>query len=264
MKKSTARLPIPGVSTEATTHNGSSPAQRPTTMNSTQAQSSSDSIRPAAIVALGVAAVTVSLVAIVALGGFGGGNGRGSGNVVVPPPANPSAIPSAPAVTPPPSAEPTAKPTPKPMPIPATPKPTKTPSAAPTNMSGEPAPITVHLATENDADVSVTILDYTGRLVDAKSGTPAEGVSVRTGTIEFRNLDATTLKLTWSDYPIDNHLDLVIEWFDGKLRFMLAQPAPTGDTDSIAMDRELILKFAQPVSAGQVTSSLSEGFDTAS
>ena len=44
----------------------------------------------------------------------------------------------------------------------------------------------------------------------------------------------------------------MIEWFDGKLRFMLAQPAPTGDTDSIAMDRELILKFAQPVSAGQV------------
>jgi len=231
-------------------------------MNSTQAQPANDSIRPAAIVALGVAAVTVSLVAIVAFGGFGGGNG--SGNVVVPPPANPSAIPSAPAVTPPPTADPTAKPTPKPQPIPATPKPIKTPSAAPTNMSGEPTPIKVHLATANDAAVSVTILDYTGRLVEAKSGTPAEGVSVDTGTIDIENLNARTLKLTWSDYPIDNHLDLVIEWFDGKLQFMLAQPAPTGDTDSIAMDRELILKFAQPVSAGQVESSLSEGFDTAS
>lgn len=231
-------------------------------MNSTQAQPANDSIRPAAIVALGVAAVTVSLVAIVALGGFGGGNGSGNGNVVVPPPVNPSAVPSAPTVTPPPSAEPMTKPTPKP--IPATPKPTMTPSAAPTNMSGEPTPITVHLATANDADVTVTILDYTGRLVDAKSGTPAEGVSVGTGAIDIENLNARTLKLTWSDYPIDNHLDLVIEWFDGKLRFMLAQPAPTGDTDAIAMDRELILKFAQPVSAGQVMSSLSEGFDTAS
>ena len=227
-------------------------------MNSTQAQPANDSVRPAAIVALGVAAVTVSLVAIVALGGFGGGNGGDTGNGVVVPPA----APSAPAVLPPPSAEPTAKPTPKP--IPATPKPTKAPSAAPTNMSGEPTPIKVHLATENDADVSVTILDYTGRLVDARSGTPAEGVSVGTGTIEIENLDATTLKLTWSDYPIDNRLDLVIEWFDGKLRFMLAQPAPTGDTDAIAMDRELILTFAQPISAGQVESSLSEGFDTAS
>lgn len=233
-------------------------------MNSTQAQSANESIRPAAIVAFGVAAVTVSLVAIVALGGFGGGNGSGNGNVVVPPPANPSSIPTAPAVTPPPAAEPTAKPTPKPQPIPATPKPTRTPSAAPTNMSGEPTPINVHLATANDADVSVTIRDYTGRLVEAKSGTPAEGVSVGTGAIDIENVTARTLRLTWSDYPIDNHLDLVIEWFDGKLRFMLAQPAPTGDTDSIAMDRELILKFAQPVSAGQVTSSLSEGFDTAS
>ena len=69
---------------------------------------------------------------------------------------SPSAIPSAPSpVTPPPSAEPTAKPTPT-QPIPATPKPTRTPSAAPTNMSGEPTPITVHLATANDADVHVT------------------------------------------------------------------------------------------------------------
>ena len=123
-------------------------------------------------------------------------------------------------------------------------------------------PIKVDLANVSGADVYVDIADRTGLLVNAASGTPAEGQSVAPYTLEVENLDATTLKLTWVDYPIDNALALFIDDHAGSLRFLLVQPEPTGPTDSIALDRELILSFSQPVSAASVEASLEGGLDT--
>ena len=89
------------------------------------------------------------------------------------------------------------------------------------------------------ADVYVDIADTTGLLVNATSGRPAEGQSVAPYTLSVENLDATTLKLTWVDYPIDNALTLYIDEHEGAIRCLLVQPEPTGPTDSIALDREL-------------------------
>ncbi len=71
-----------------------------------------------------------------------------------------------------------------------------------------------------------------------------------------------TLKLTWMDYPIDNALALYIDESDGGYRFLLVQPAPTGTTDAIAFDRELVLSFSEPISASQAEAFLQEGLDT--
>lgn len=123
-------------------------------------------------------------------------------------------------------------------------------------------PTKVDLENATGADVYVDIVDRTGLLAAAASGTPAEGQSVAPYTIEVENLDAMTLKLTWVDYPIDNALALYIDESEGGIRLLLVQPEPTGPTDTVALDRELVLSFSQPISAADVESFLQDGLDT--
>jgi hypothetical protein len=121
-------------------------------------------------------------------------------------------------------------------------------------------PIMVDLRNWTDADVYVDIVDSTGLLIDARSGTPGDGPSVEGLVAE--NIDATTLKLTWSDFPIDNALALYVDAHEGGIRLLLVQPEPTGRTDAVGFDRELILSFSAPVSADQVETVLVEGLHT--
>jgi hypothetical protein len=210
--------------------------------------------RSAQITLLASIAAGVALAAIVAFSAFGAG-GRGNDDVVAPPLASPS--PSAPAQSP------DVTPAPHETPAP-TPDPTDSPAATPDpEQDGSDAmPIKVDLANATGADVYVDIVDTTGLLVEARSGTPDDGVSVDSYTLEVENLDATTLRLTWSDFPIDNALALYIDESDGGIRLLLVQPAPTGPSDAIAFDRELILAFAEPISAVDVETFLQEGLDT--
>jgi len=197
--------------------------------------------RSAQIIPIATIAAGAALVAVVAFAAVGGGrgDGNGQGGIAAPPAtAAPSATPA-----------PTKAPTPK-------------PPAEPTDDGSDAMPIRVDIETVAGGDVYVDIVDSTGYLVGAKSGTPAEGQSVGQYTLEVENLDATTLKLSWVDYPIENALALYIDEHDGAIRLLLIQPAPTGPTDAIALDRELILSFSQPISADEVESFLQEGLDT--
>jgi len=197
--------------------------------------------RSAQIIPLAGVAAGVALVAVVAFAAVGGGRGDGNGQGgVAAPPAT-----AAPSATPTPTIAPTPKPT-----------------TQPTDDGSDAMPIRVDIETVAGGDVYVDIVDSTGYLVGAKSGTPAEGQSVGQYTLEVENLDATTLKLSWVDYPIENALALYIDEHDGAIRLLLIQPAPTGPTDAIALDRELILSFSQPISADEVESFLQEGLDT--
>jgi hypothetical protein len=221
-------------------------------MNTTQSQSAGVATRPTALVALGVAAVSIALVSIVALGGFVGRGGNGANGGVVPPPA---ASPSAAAVTPAPSTRPSRTPS-------SAPSPTPVPSPAETDGGGDAMPTKVELQNATGADVYVDIVDDTGLLVDAASGTPGDGASVEGYTLAVESLGPTTLKLTWIDFPIDNALALYIDRYDGKLRLLLVQPEPKGATDAIGFDRELVLTFSEPISAGEVETFLQDGLDT--
>ena len=216
-------------------------------MTTTQSRPSRGTIRPAAIVAFGVAAVSIALVSIVAFGGFGGRGGYGG--AVVPPP---STTPSGPAVTPAPSQKPSATPATAPSPSPV-------PILDPTDGGTDAMPIKVQLENASGADVYVDVVDYTGDVVDAASGTPGEGMSVDNDTIKVESLDPRNLKLTWIDFGIDNALTLYVYRTDGGYRLVLIQPEPTGPADSMGYDRELILTFAHPVSTSQVEASLQDG-----
>jgi hypothetical protein len=200
--------------------------------------------RSAQITLLASITAGVALAAIVAVSAFGGGGGGGD-DVVAPPPASES--PSAPAPSPD-----------------VTPAPEETPAATPDpEQDGFDAmPIKVDLENATGADVYVDIADSTGLLVDARSGTPGDGMSVDSYTLEVENVDATTLRLTWVDFPIDNALALYIDESDAGIRLVLVQPAPTGPADAMGFDRELILSFAEPISADDVEAFLQEGLDT--
>jgi hypothetical protein len=211
--------------------------------------------RPAQITLLASIAAGVVLAVFVAFTAFGGG-GRGNDRAGAPPPA--SASPSAPAESP---AE-----TPAPTPGPSdSPVPSEPPAATPDPDDGgsDAMPIKVDLDNATGADVYVDIADRTGLLVHAESGTPGDGMSVEPYTLKVENLDATTLQLTWIDFPVDNALALYIDESErGGIRLLLVQPEPTGPADSIGFDRVLILSFSEPVSADQVEAFLQDGLDT--
>ena len=92
------------------------------------------------------------------------------------------------------------------------------------------------------------------------SGRPGDNPSAN--GLVVKNLDARTLQLTWVDFPIDNQLMLFVNEVGGHLRFQLIQPAPTGVTDAVGMDRQLILTFDHAVDASTVRTMIQEGLDT--
>ena len=171
-------------------------------------------------------------------------NGRGSASGEDP--ASPA--PSAPVVTPAPVISP--EPTDAPEPI-ETPEPTD---------DGGDVPTVIDLETADGHDVTVDLDEIAHLLDGAESGHPAEGMSVEPYTLKIENLDERTLKLTWVDFGIDNELALYL-FQEGKVLVMV-QPEPTTEVDAIGFDRELILTFKKPVSAGDLQGFLQGGLDT--
>jgi hypothetical protein len=125
---------------------------------------------------------------------------------------------------------------------------------------GSEVPTIVDLDTADGHDVSVDLSEIVDLLDGAESGHPAEGMSVEPYTLEIENLDERTLKLTWVDFGIDNELALY-RFQDGKV-FVMVQPEPTTDVDALGFDRELILTFKEPISAGDIEGFLQGGLDT--
>ena len=138
--------------------------------------------------------------------------------------------------------------------------PTPPPTVAP---SDDPADGAIDLENLLGDDVSVVIKDDTGTLVEAESGTPGDGMSVRWFDLIVENLDAETLRVTWVGLPGDQEIDLSISEQDGAYRLRFVQPAPPANSDALGHDRVLILRFAEPVSAENVRATIQESLDTA-
>ena len=153
--------------------------------------------------------------------------------------------------------DPPAQPTPAPVtPAPATPAPA---TPAPT---GVPGPnMRVDLDSTSGQDVTIDILDRSGSVLDATSGTPGEGVTADSRSVRVENIDERTLRLTWSDYPIDNELTLFVDPVGVGFRLLVIQPAPTGPADAMGEDRILDLTFDHEVSAAEVEAFIQEGLD---
>jgi hypothetical protein len=276
MKKPPPHRLIPCVSRQRSQAIGlmTSPEATDTIMQDTGTHPVQASVRPTALGALAAMAVAIGLVSIVGFGGFGGHDALGG--VLVQPPASSSPTPfdaAEPTATGAPSAMtrpdatavPTARPTaPALSAPPATSVPATSPRATstPDGDGRDAMPITVDLANATGAAVHVDIVDHTGLLSGAASGTPGDGASVEGYALAVENVDAKTLNLTWIGFPIDNALVLYIDRVDGHLRLLLIQPEPSGTSDAIGFDRELLLSFSRPVSAGSVETFLQGGLDT--
>ncbi len=184
--------------------------------------SSRGAAQPAAALAIAVIAI-LALVATVALG-------RGSASPDASPSESPTGSPSVPSTPP---------------------SPTPTPSVDP---SEDPADGKVEVDLDNltDHDVSVVIVDDTGALVEARSGKPGDGMSVRWFDSKIENVDANTLRLVWVGLPVDDEVALSISGSAGAYSIRLVQADPPANSDAVGFDRILVLEFDSPVSAEDV------------
>lgn len=147
---------------------------------------------------------------------------------------------------PPPSASPTPLPS-----VPASPAPSvgPTPPAEHPPIEGD---ITVDLENQTDHFITTTVRDNTETLVDVVSGRPGSGMSVFWHDIAVRNLDARTISVTWVGLALDDKVHVDIAFEGGKYLIEIVQTGREPNTDASGFDRELILRFTQPVVADEV------------
>jgi hypothetical protein len=171
------------------------------------------SLRPAMI----LATVALLLAAVVAIG-VGGPKPS-----VVLPNASPSASPSL--------------------------SPSSSPNPSPTGPAS--AGILVDLTVAAGEPQTVDVIDESGRLLDASSGSPTgDGQSFPSDSVEVTNIDAMTLQLGWAGFPCRTDHELRI---GSDPRVMtLVRPPCEGVTDSIGVDRILILRFSEPIVAAEL------------
>jgi hypothetical protein len=133
------------------------------------------------------------------------------------------------------------------------------PNATPAPSTSQPpsAPI-FHVALTVPAGQAQTVevIDGSGLVDEAMSGAPSgeTGQNFPFESVEVSNLDPTTLQLAWAGFPCRTDHTLTIQP-DGR-SMSLQRPACVGDTDTIGIDRILVLHFSEPVAAEDVTVSL--------
>ena len=134
-------------------------------------------------------------------------------------------------------------------------QPSPPPTAAPVTI------LRVDLQSTSGQDVTIDILDRSRSVTSATSGKPGEGVSFDSDSVVVENIGPRTLRLGWSDFPIDNELQLHVDPVGVGYRFLLIQPAPTGPADAMGEDRILEVTFDRDISAAEVEAFLQEGLD---
>jgi hypothetical protein len=130
------------------------------------------------------------------------------------------------------------------------PTPSSEPSASPP--PSLPAVFPVDLDVPVGQPQTVEVIDASGLVVEATSGSPTgeSGTTFPFDEVAVANLDATTLQLGWSGFPCATDHTLAVG-ANGR-SMTLTRPDCTGDTDPLAVDRILVLRFATPVEAADV------------
>jgi hypothetical protein len=149
--------------------------------------------------------------------------------------ASPSPSPSSPPVVSP-SPDPSVEPSPQPSPDP----------------SEAPGDLVVDLDTLARHDVSVVIDDQIGVVVDASSGEPGDGMSVRWFDALVESLGPQTIGVTWVGLPVDEFVGLQITEYEGGIRLHFDESNPPLYSDAVGFDRVLVLEFDESVSPADV------------
>jgi len=141
---------------------------------------------------------------------------------------------------------------PKPLVVLPNPSPSASPGISPTpSPTGTaPAGILVNLTVAAGQPQTVDVIDESGTLLEASSGSPTDGQGFPSDSVEVTNIDATTLQLGWAGFPCRTDHELRIG-SDGRV-MTLVRPPCDGVTDSIGVDRILILRFSEPIVAAEV------------
>jgi len=124
------------------------------------------------------------------------------------------------------------------------------PSSSPNPTGTAPAGILVDLTVAAGQPQTVDVIDESGTLNEASSGSPTDGQGFPSDTVEVTNIDANTLQLGWAGFPCRTDHELRI---GSDPRVMtLVRPPCDSVTDSIGIDRILILRFSEPIVAAEV------------
>jgi hypothetical protein len=118
-----------------------------------------------------------------------------------------------------------------------------------------PTEFVVDLTVPEGQPQTVLVIDGSALIVEASSGAPSgfAGATFPDTAVDVTNLDPTTLELGWSGLPCATDHTLTVEP-DGRT-MTLERPA-CENSDTVLVDRILVLRFSEPVSASDVTISL--------
>jgi hypothetical protein len=135
--------------------------------------------------------------------------------------------------------------------------PNSSPSASPglspnPSSSANPSPtgILVDLTVAAGQPQTVDVIDQSGALLEASSGSPTDGQGFPSDSVDVSNIDTNTLQLGWAGFPCRTDHELRIGT-DPRV-MTLVRPPCEGVTDSIGVDRILILRFSEPIVAAEV------------
>lgn len=155
-----------------------------------------------------------------------------------------------------PTPPPTASPTTSPSPVPSTP-PDPTPSV-PADHGPIVGDVTIDLDQASRHDVKATVRDDSGDLVDVRSGTAAEGMSVDWGDIAVENLDARTIKVTWVGTGDEETVFIGISADGDGYLVDVVQRGLGPNSDTLGYDREVVLTFDRSVRAADISGGVAE------
>lgn len=140
-----------------------------------------------------------------------------------------------------------------PAPTPS-PQATMSPSPMP---SGSPVTRRIDLVERVGADALIEVTDESFTMVNAVSGTPADGGSVTGGSVAVAGVpdDPTSVQLTWTVGTCETLHQLLITP-DGRTMTLFQ---PTCEGDAMPRDLVLVLSFAGPVDPASIAITLSVG-----
>ncbi|MFL5770145.1 MAG: hypothetical protein ACJ765_08690, partial [Chloroflexota bacterium] len=131
------------------------------------------------------------------------------------------------------------------------------PSANPST-AGEPFRLDVPLTIATPDTVTARVVDSTGVVSGARSGTPGDGASVPSDEVRIADAGDSGLDVTWAGGPCDQIVSVVLD--ANPSRLTIVQEPCRGD--AIAFDRIVHLELAGPIDATTIEGGLQLGGDT--
>lgn len=148
---------------------------------------------------------------------------------------------------------------PRPAIVGPSPSPSASPAASPVPSASARGPRVVDLTTDPGTEATVTIVDPSGALVGARvpradETAPNPNAAIPDAGVLVQNQGPSTLRLTWIGQPCERSYGMQID--DAGRTITIAVPTCQGDT--LAIGRDVLVEFAGPVDAAEVTATLVE------